>query len=112
MRQAERHPVLPLKTAPLAVTTLISASSIDGPAAERPVGPLARRRLTIGYTQERLAEILGVSLSTVGRWERGVQVPQPWQRPDLAKVLGVTLEHLDLLLYSAQRAPARVADAG
>jgi DNA-binding XRE family transcriptional regulator len=110
MHQQERHSVLPLRAAPLAVTTLISASRTDGPAA-RPEGPLARRRLTIGYTQERLAEILGVSLSTVGRWERGVQVPQPWQRPDLAKVLGVTLEDLDLLLYAAQQTPTKVPDA-
>jgi DNA-binding XRE family transcriptional regulator len=88
---------------PLAVTTLIRASQDDGPADAQTEGCLARRRLTIGYTQERLAEVLGVYPSTVGRWERGVQVPQPWQRPDLAKALGVTLERLDVLLPAAQR---------
>lgn len=83
---------------PLTVVPLIRHGENDCPTVARTEGPLARRRLTIGHTQERLAEVLGVYSSTVGRWERGVQVPQPWQRPALAKALGVTLEHLDVLL--------------
>lgn len=39
-----------------------------------------------------------VAVSTVGRWECGTQTPQPWQRADLAKSLGVTLTELDTLL--------------
>ncbi|GAB2981290.1 helix-turn-helix domain-containing protein [Amycolatopsis acidiphila] len=60
--------------------------------------PLANRRVVVGYTQEGLAEALGVDRTTIGRWERGEQQPQPWQRPDLALKLGITLEELDGLL--------------
>lgn len=63
-----------------------------------PSRPLANRRVVAGYTQEGLAEALGVDRTTIGRWERGAQLPQPWQRPDLARLLGVTLEQLDVLL--------------
>ncbi|TKG66263.1 helix-turn-helix transcriptional regulator [Prauserella endophytica] len=60
--------------------------------------PLANRRVIAGYTQEGLAEALGVDRTTIGRWERGKQQPQPWQRPDLAHKLGITLEQLDGML--------------
>jgi transcriptional regulator with XRE-family HTH domain len=60
--------------------------------------PLANRRVIAGYTQEGLAEALGVDRTTIGRWERGEQLPQPGQRPDLAHKLDVTLEQLDGLL--------------
>src|SRR5215470_14622405 len=62
------------------------------------VSPLAARRLAVGHTQEALAELLGVAVSTVGRWERGTQTPQPWQRADLAKNLQITLTELGTLL--------------
>jgi transcriptional regulator with XRE-family HTH domain len=54
--------------------------------------------LAVGHTQESLAELIGVAVSTVGRWERGAQTPQPWQRADLAKSLGVSLPDLGSLL--------------
>lgn len=53
--------------------------------------PLADCRHAAGYTQEIFAEALGVDRTTVGRWERGVQSPQPWQRPDLATALDISL---------------------
>ncbi len=61
-------------------------------------GALAARREALGFTQETLAQELGVEHSTVGRWERGTLTPQPWRRPDLAKVLKLSLEDLDRLL--------------
>jgi transcriptional regulator with XRE-family HTH domain len=61
-------------------------------------GALAARREALGFTQETLAQELGVELSTVGRWERGTLTPQPWRRPDLAKVLKLSLDDLDRLL--------------
>lgn len=48
---------------------------------------LAERCGVMGPSQERLAEIVGVELSMVGRWERGETSPQPCvaytrRRPD------------------------------
>lgn len=64
----------------------------------RSTRPLAKRRVIAGYTQEGLAESLGVDPSTVARWERGTQLPRPRQRPDLARLLDVTLKQLDEIL--------------
>lgn len=63
----------------------------------------AERRKTVGYSQEKLAQALGVELSTVGRWERGETEPQPWHRPRLARALGVTVEELCDLLPELSR---------
>ncbi|MCU1680251.1 MAG: putative transcription factor, like protein [Amycolatopsis sp.] len=62
---------------------------------------LAARREALGFTQETFAQELGVELSTVGRWERGVLTPQPWRRSNVAKVLKLSLEELDSLLNPA-----------
>lgn len=62
------------------------------------VSPLAASRLAAGFTQESLAEQLSIDRSTIGRWERGTQAPQPWQRPDLATSLRITLTELDDIL--------------
>lgn len=51
---------------------------------------LAERRKACGYTQEALAEVLGVAVTTVQHWERGTAEPQPQQRSRLAKVLKVS----------------------
>ncbi|MFE7400124.1 helix-turn-helix transcriptional regulator [Streptomyces sp. NPDC057557] len=59
---------------------------------------LAERRRTLGYSQEKLAELLGVDRTTVGRWESGRIAPQPPQRRSLAVALEVTLSGLDALL--------------
>ncbi|MFJ2903429.1 helix-turn-helix transcriptional regulator [Streptomyces sp. NPDC091279] len=59
---------------------------------------LAKRRRALGYSQEKLAELLGVDRTTVGRWESGKVAPQPPQRRRLAAVLAVGLQELDLLL--------------
>jgi len=65
----------------------------------------AERRKMIGYSQEKLAQELGVELSTVGRWERGETEPQPWNRPRLARALGVTVEELHELLLPDESGP-------
>lgn len=59
---------------------------------------LARRRAAMGFTQETLAERLGLERSTVARWERGTGTPQPWNQSDLAKALGISGEELAELL--------------
>jgi transcriptional regulator with XRE-family HTH domain len=62
---------------------------------------LARRRAAMGFTQETLAERLGIERSTVGRWERGTGTPQPWNQPDLATALELAPAALADLLCSA-----------
>jgi DNA-binding XRE family transcriptional regulator len=59
---------------------------------------LAQRRKAVGYTQEQLAEQLGVERTTVIRWEAGDTQPQPWQWPNLADALKITVEQLTDLL--------------
>lgn len=59
---------------------------------------LARRRAALGFTQETLAECLGIERSTVGRWERGTMTPLPWNQPDLAKALELSPEALAEIL--------------
>ncbi|MEN3613269.1 helix-turn-helix transcriptional regulator [Plantactinospora sp. ZYX-F-223] len=59
---------------------------------------LCQRRKALGYSQERLAELLGVERSTVVRWESAETDPQPWHRTRIAEVLRVTLDQLDDML--------------
>ncbi|WP_326704633.1 helix-turn-helix domain-containing protein [Streptomyces cyaneofuscatus] len=67
---------------------------------------LAERRRALGYSQEELAQLLGVDRTTVGRWESGRVYPQPPQRRGLAAALEVSLEELDAFL-SPPRSAAR-----
>ncbi|OLF06265.1 hypothetical protein BU204_36500 [Actinophytocola xanthii] len=62
---------------------------------------LARRRKTLGFTQEELAERIGVDPSTIRRWESGASKtgPTPHLRAKLATVLQVSPEQLDALLH-------------
>lgn len=75
---------------------------------------LAQHRRMLGYSQQQLAETIGVELSTVGRWERGTVVPQPWARRALADNLRLSLLDLDHMLTDTRehnlRAPNRMAD--
>ena len=64
---------------------------------------LARRRKAVGFTQEGLAERLGVDPTTVRRWESGETEggPQPWLWPKLARCLQVSVDELEELLSGA-----------
>ncbi|MFC3898469.1 helix-turn-helix transcriptional regulator [Lentzea rhizosphaerae] len=55
---------------------------------------LAARRKAMGYSQERLAELLGVTPGTIGRWEQGKSTPEAWLQPRVAKVLGLSVQEL------------------
>src|SRR5690348_6007719 len=68
---------------------------------------LAQRRKTVGLSQERLAEIIGVDRSTVVRWERADTDPQPWHRPRLADALRLSVEDLAELLADVGEPPSR-----
>jgi len=59
---------------------------------------LARRRESLGFSQERLAVTLGVDRTTVGRWERGETDPHPYIRGRLSGALQVTSAELDTLI--------------
>ncbi len=59
---------------------------------------LVSTRKAAGFSQERLAEAVGVERSTVMRWERGETRPQPWARPKLARALGISDQALSELL--------------
>jgi transcriptional regulator with XRE-family HTH domain len=69
--------------------------------------PFAQRRRAVGFSQERLAERLGVDRSTVVRWEGGQSEPLPWMRPKLARALQVSLDQLDELLGEASKIDVR-----
>jgi DNA-binding XRE family transcriptional regulator len=58
----------------------------------------AQARRAAGYTQESLAERLGVDRTTVARWESGEYSPQPWLRPRMAEAFGVSLSALGELV--------------
>jgi transcriptional regulator with XRE-family HTH domain len=72
---------------------------------------LAQRRKNRGLTQEQLAEELGVDRTTVARWERGGNQPQPAMRMALSSVLEVSLQQLDLLLCETE-ASYRTGETG
>jgi DNA-binding XRE family transcriptional regulator/tetratricopeptide (TPR) repeat protein len=75
-------------------------------------------RKAAGYTQESLAERLGVDRTTVARWEAGEYAPQPWLRPRIAEAFGVSLRECSQLLGDvamtgdADGASASVVGAG
>ena len=67
--------------------------------------PILRRRA--GYTQERLAEELGVSRQAVGKWESGQSLPEAATLLTLAQLLSCTLDELmrEELEESSQEEP-------
>lgn len=65
---------------------------------------LTQRRKTVGFTQESLAEHLGVERSTVIRWEAGDSEPLPSIRPSLARALQVSIDELADLLAGSEDA--------
>lgn len=63
---------------------------------------LTQRRKAVGFTQESLAEHLGVERSTVIRWEAGDSEPLPSIRPSLARALQVSIDQLAELLAASE----------
>lgn len=52
---------------------------------------IKRRRISLGWSQERLARELGVSFSTVNRWERGRSEPNGIARKALDGIFQVSM---------------------
>lgn len=63
---------------------------------DRAVHPLRLARLSEGWTQHRLADLVGVSQLEVGRWERGESLPQPLFRQKLCDIFDKTEEELGI----------------
>jgi transcriptional regulator with XRE-family HTH domain len=70
---------------------------------------LAQRRREQGYTQETMAQKLGVSPTTYRDWERGIAMPRAGFRPRLARHLNLTLSEVGRLLENDNGRP-RVAN--
>lgn len=69
---------------------------------------LRKLRLDKNYTQEQVAEMLGVSAQSISRWECGNTLPDVMLLTDIAKIYAVTVDDLfkeDILAYKnyAQR---------
>lgn len=62
----------------------------------------AQARRAAGYSQEGLAERLGVDRTTVARWEAGEYEPQPLQRPRIAEAFGLSLGACNQLLDESE----------
>ena len=55
---------------------------------------IKRRRKELGMTQTEFAEKLDISSKTVSRWESGVQLPDVILVPEIASVLGISVNEL------------------
>ena len=55
---------------------------------------LKARRTAAGYTQEYVAEALGVSRQAVSKWENGTSEPSTANLMALAKLYGVSVDEL------------------
>ena len=58
---------------------------------------LKTERKRRGWTQERLARAIGVTIRTVIRWENGITLPHPSHRVQLETLFGRTADELGLL---------------
>ena len=47
-----------------------------------------------GYSQEQLADKLGVSRQTVGKWETGQAIPELYRMVDLSDLYGVSIDRM------------------
>jgi len=71
-----------------------------------PRAGMRRRRQQLGFTQEALAESLGVATNTYREWERGIATPRVGFRPRLAQRLEVSSVEVDRWLEGDGRAIA------
>ena len=55
---------------------------------------IKKAREKAGFTQQNLADELGVSQSTVATWETQKSLPRTDKLPALAKILGCTIDEL------------------
>lgn len=89
-----------------------SDTSLEGAKMTHKRHRLVSIRKAAGFSQERLAEALGVERSTVVRWERGETCPQPWARPKLARALGISDQALSKVLCEPAELKGAAAPRG
>src|SRR5258706_10218597 len=58
---------------------------------------LKREREQRGWSQARLAELIGTDAATVSRWERGYATPSPYFREHLCRLFEKSAQDLGLL---------------
>ncbi|MBR6537392.1 MAG: helix-turn-helix transcriptional regulator [Lachnospiraceae bacterium] len=69
---------------------------------------IKRLRKTKGVTQEQIAEVLGISVTAVSKWERNETYPDITLLFPLAHYFGVTLD--ELMGYDEERVQAEIAE--
>ncbi len=71
---------------------------------------IAERRKQHGMTQMELAEKLGVTDKAVSKWERNLSCPDINSIPNLAEILGVSVEELMQIKKEVQTPAGRVSE--
>ncbi len=70
-------------------------------------------RTQLGLTQEDFAQMLGITISTINRWEKGRAKPSKLARLSLTRVAGIRGLHVPALIKTAGGDDAgRLASAG
>lgn len=64
---------------------------------------IRQRRKELGLTQDRVAELLGVSAPAVNKWENGNSYPDITLLPPLARAVKNRFEHIAFLSRRADR---------
>ncbi len=82
-----------------------------GPARVEVHNDLRRIRSEAGFTQQELAEMVGVTRRTIGSIERGEYVPSVTLALRLVGALGVPLETMFWLSAEAQAEPGTTVSA-
>lgn len=67
------------------------------------VSSLKAERELRGWSQAKIAELLGTTTKTVGRWERGEAVPYPHYREQLCELFGKNAQQLGWLQEEEER---------
>ena len=55
---------------------------------------LKQRRIERGLTQHQVADAMGTGRTAVAMWEAGASMPPAAKLPDLARLLGCTVDEL------------------
>ena len=71
---------------------------------------IAERRKQHGMTQLELAEKMGVTDKAVSKWERDLSCPDINSIPNLAEILGVSVEELMQVKKEAEAPVSKVAE--